>query len=59
VLVLQGRVVAGLLPATTLGMLVARATVFGAAQQVVTRVVDQRVAGLLHEAAGPSISEEG
>ena len=52
VLVLQDKVISGLQPATDLRNLVIWATIFGAAQQTVTRFIDQRVGGLLHEAPG-------
>jgi len=52
VLILQARLINGLQQAQDLRGLLVWATLFGAAQQSVTRVIDQRVTGLLGE--GPS-----
>ena len=49
VLILQTQQLAGFQRATDLTTLVVWATVFGAAQQTVTRFIDQRVTGMLNE----------
>jgi hypothetical protein len=54
VLILQAQLITGLKPAADLRTLLVWATLFGAAQQSVTRFIDQRVTGLLGEASmGP------
>ena len=50
VLILQTKLISELRPAEDLRTLVVWATVFGAAQQTVTRFIDQRVSGILGEA---------
>jgi hypothetical protein len=49
VLILQSGLISGLQPAKHLGELLVWATLFGAAQQSVTRFIDKRVNGLLGE----------
>jgi hypothetical protein len=49
VLILQNQLINGLKPAEDLGGLLVWATLFGAAQQSVTRFIDKRVNGLLGE----------
>ena len=54
VLILQADLITGLRPAVDLRTLLVWATLFGAAQQSVTRFIDQRVAGILADGPRPN-----
>ncbi len=59
IIMLQSGVITQLTPATTLLELLVWATVFGSTQQAVTRLVDQRVRGIVSDASGSSGTSEG